>query len=80
MTVLSSGLVDIKGVTADCMPGTNVVNSGATLQVDASLTVPAASSTAGAELFGTLKFDSGSTLKLGNGAVWARAITVGTAL
>ena len=79
VTVLSSGLLDIQGVVANSMPGTNVVNSGATLQVDASLAIPAAG-LAATDFFGTLKFDSGSTLKLGNGASWARAITVGSAL
>ncbi len=79
VTVLSSGLLDIQGVVANSMPGTNVVNSGATLQVDASLAIPAAGPAA-TDFFGTLQFNSGSTLKLGNAAVWARAITVGTAL
>lgn len=80
VTVLSGGLVDIKGTTMDCMPGTNVVNSGATLQVDDALSVPAAGIAGSGDLFGTLKFGSGSTLRLGAGSSWARNITIGAAI
>jgi len=80
VNVLSGGLVEIQDAGAACAPGTNVVKSGAMLQVDPSLTVPAAGGSSSTDLFGTLQFDSGSTLKLGNNAVWQRAITVGSAL
>ena len=75
------GILRITGVLAGCVPGTAVVKSGATVLVDAAVAVPAASSTAGgADLFGTLEFQTGSILKLGAGASWARNIAVGSAL
>jgi hypothetical protein len=80
VNVLSGGLVKIEDAGAGCAPGTNIVKNGATLQVDPSLTVPAAGGSSSTDLFGTLQFDSDSTLKLGNNAVWQRAITVGSAL
>ncbi len=80
VNVLSGGLVEIQDAGAACAPGTNVVQSGAVLQVDGGLRVPAAGDSASTDLFGTLQFDSGSTLKLGNLAVWERAITVGSPL
>jgi len=81
-----SGMLEIlANPAAECFPGVTTINSGGVLKVVDSVTVPAAS--AAGDLFGsdvdgsdTLKFNSGAVLRLGNGAVWARAITVGTAL
>ncbi len=73
-----SGQLEIQTATANQCPGTVEIRSAAVLNVLASIAVPADSSTS--DLFGSLKFNSGSTLKLGNGASWARNITVGTAL
>jgi hypothetical protein len=78
VTVLSGGLVDIKGSAANCVPGAMEVESGAKLQVESGLTIPNASSAN--DLFGTLKFKSGAGLVLRDGAVWGRTIVVGTAL
>jgi hypothetical protein len=78
VTVLSGGLVDIKGLAANCVPGVMEVKNGATLQVDPNLKVPSASDTN--DLFGTLNFNSGAGLVLRNGAVWGRTIVVGTAV
>ena len=79
VNVLSGGLVDIKGLAANCVPGAMEVKSGAKLQVESGLTVPSAADSA-TDLFGTLNFNSGSALKLKNGAVWGRTIVVGTAV
>ena len=76
-TVPSGGLVKIMGNTASSVPGDTEVQSGAVLEVANSVTVPAHT---GADIFGTLKFDSGASLKLGASSSWARNITVGTAL
>lgn len=72
------------------VPGTTEIFSGAEVRVAAGLTVPAAGNPSGIpadanDIFGTatlqtLVFDSGSKLVLGDGAVWARDITVGTPL
>jgi hypothetical protein len=91
--VTVAGILELKSaMSGGYCAGVNEIQSGATLLVDASVSVPAyAAALVGAntDFFnhwngsaseGSLKFDSGSTLKLGNGAVWARAITVGTAL
>ncbi len=80
VTVLSGGLVDIKGLAENCIPGPMEIKNGAMLRVDHNLTVPAAGGAGSSDLFGTLQFSSGSTLKLGNGVYWTRPITVGTAL
>ncbi len=77
VNVLSGGLAKVMAATADCAPDDMIVQSGGVLEVAASVNVPADT---GADLFGTLKFNTGSTLKLGNATVWARPITVGTAL
>jgi hypothetical protein len=74
------GILKITGVLAGCAPGTAVVRSGATVLVDAALAVPAAGDSSSSDLFGTLEFQTGSILKLGAGASWARNISVGTAL
>ena len=76
-TVPSGGLVKIMGNTASSVPGATQLQSGAVLEVADSIAVPAHT---GADIFGTLKFDSGSMLKLGASSTWARNITVGTAL
>ena len=65
------------GNTASSVPGDTQLQSGAVLEVAGSVTVPAHT---GADIFGTLKFDTGSSLKLGVGSTWARNISVGTAL
>ena len=78
VNVLSGGLVDIKGLAANCVPGVMEVTSGAMLQVDPNLTVPSASDAN--DLFGTLNFNSGAGLVLRDGAVWGRTIVVGTAV
>ena len=78
VNVLSGGLVKIEDAGAACAPGTNVVKNGATLQVDAILNIPAAGASNDLFRVGGLKFESGATLKLGNGSVWGRAITVGS--
>ena len=75
-TVPSGGLVKIMGNTASSVPGATQLQSGAVLEVADSIAVPAHT---GADIFGTLKFDSGASLKLGVGSNWARNITVGTA-
>ena len=86
---LTSGLHTINGIlellsgaSTGCVPGQTAIQSGGILKVNAGITVPA--SDWSTDLFGvgtadTLQFNSGSTLKLGNGASWARNITVGTA-
>jgi hypothetical protein len=76
-TVPSGGLVKIMGATASSVPGDTEVQSGAVLEVAGSVAVPADTD---ADIFGTLKFDSGASLKLGSSSSWARNITVGTAL
>ena len=76
-TVPNGGLVKIMGATASSVPGDTELQSGAVLEVADSIAVPAHT---GADIFGTLKFDSGATLKLGVGSTWARNISVGTAL
>jgi sugar lactone lactonase YvrE len=76
-TVPSGGLVKIMGNTASSVPGATQLQSGAVLEVADSIAVPAHT---GADIFGTLKFDSGASLKLGVGSTWARNISVGTAL
>jgi len=76
-TVPNGGLVKIMGNTASSVPGATQLQSGAVLEVADSIAVPAHT---GADIFGTLKFDSGSMLKLGASSTWARNITVGTAL
>lgn len=76
-TLVSTGTVEIMGATAASFPGVTEVQSGGVLQVSAAVSVPA---TGGSDLFtGTLKFDTGSKLILGNDSTWARNITVGTA-
>jgi hypothetical protein len=65
------------GNTASSVPGATEIQSGAVLEVAGSVVVPADT---GADIFGTLKFDSGASLKLGASSSWARNITVGTAL
>ena len=84
VNVLFGGIVETQDDGRACAPGTNVVKNGAMLQVAPGLTVPAAgdandlfSARDAALGIGGLKFESGSTLKLGNNSVWARAITVG---
>ena len=74
-----SGQLEIQTATANQCPGTVEIRSAAVLNVLAGIAVPA-DSPATSDLFGSLKFNSGSTLKLGNGTSWARNITVGTAL
>ena len=76
-TVPNGGLVKIMGNTASSVPGATQLQSGAVLEVADSIAVPAHT---GADIFGTLKFDSGSMLKLGASSTWARNISVGTAL
>ena len=77
VNVLSGGLAKVMAATADCAPDDMIVQSGGVLEVADSVSVPASGA---GDLFGTLKFNTGSTLKLGNSTVWARAITVGVAL
>ena len=74
------GILQITGVLAGCVPGTAVVKSGGTVLVDPALAVPADGNSSSSDLFGTLEFQTGSILKLGAGASWARNISVGTAL
>ena len=76
-TVPNGGLLKLMGNTASSVPGDTQLQSGAVLEVADSVTVPAHT---GADIFGTLKFDSGASLKLGVGSTWARNISVGTAL
>ena len=73
------GVLKMTGALANCVPGTAAVKSGGTVLVDAAVAVPAAGGAA-TDVFGTLVFESGSILKLGAGASWARNISVGTAL
>ena len=75
--VPSGGLVKIMGNTASSVPGATEIQSGGVLEVLASVAVPAHTA---ADIFGTLLFDSGSILKLGAGASWARNMAIGTAL
>jgi len=77
-TVLSGGLVKIMGATASSVPGATEIQSGGVLEVLASVAVPV--HTSAADIFGTLKFNSGSILKLGAGVSWARNMRIGTAL
>jgi len=89
--VTVAGILELKSAMAGgYCAGVNVING--ILQVDNSVTVPAfaaATNSTNTDFFnhwngsaseGSLKFNSGATLKLGSGATWARAITVGTAL
>ena len=76
-TVPNGGLLKLMGNTASSVPGDTQLQSGAVLEVADSVTVPAHT---GADIFGTLKFDSGASLKLGVGSTWARNISVSTAL
>ena len=73
------GILKMTGALANCVPGTAAVKSGGTVNVDASVAIPA-DGNATTDVFGTLVFESGSILKLGAGASWARNISVGTAL
>lgn len=62
---------------AGAVPGLMEIKSGCTLEVDADLSVPSASSVN--DVFtGGLKMNGGSTLKLGNGVNFDRDIVVGT--
>ncbi|MEI7494462.1 MAG: hypothetical protein WCJ92_07715 [Alphaproteobacteria bacterium] len=70
-----SGQLEIQTATANQCPGSVIIENAAVLYVDSAVAVPA-DSPAASDLFGSLKFNSGSTLKLGNGASWARNITV----
>jgi len=82
------GMLEIlTGAVTGCVPGQTTIFSGATLKVDNNISVPQYNNTG--DLFGindtgsphdTLQFNSGAKLMLGNGAVWARDITVGSAL
>ncbi len=63
-------------VTAGAVPGYMEIQSGCVLEVDAGLTVPAAND-ANDVFTGGLKVASRAILKLGDGAVWKRAIHVG---
>ena len=70
---------EVSGVpTAGAVPGPMVIQQYAQLSVDAGLAVPA-DSDAGDVFTGTLKFNSGSVLKLGHGSSWARDMTIGEA-
>jgi len=70
----------VSGVpTAGAVPGPMVIQQYAQLSVDAGLAVPA-DSDAGDVFTGTLQFNSGSVLKLGDGSSWARDMTIGEAL
>ena len=76
VTVKNAGLVKLMDVAVpDCVPGAMKVESGGILEVAANKTVPAVGAS---ELFGTLRFDTGSKLKLGDAANWARAVTIGS--
>lgn len=73
-TVEDGGTLRLAGIAAGAVPGTTEIKSGGTLEVTTTSTVPS-----GTSVINSLKFESGSKLKLGNGAIWARPITVGTA-
>lgn len=92
LNVLSGGTLELGSdlVAGDfsCVAGTTVISG--TLDVKASVPAYAAAvdGTNDTDFFnywdgsasaGTLKFNSGATLKLANGVTWAREITVGTA-
>ena len=76
VTVKNAGLVKLMDVAVpDCVPGAMKAESGGILEVAANKTVPAVGAS---DLFGTLRFDTGSKLKLGHAANWARAVTIGS--
>ncbi len=75
-----TGQLEIQTATANQCPGNVVIKNAGVLNVAPSIAVPADGAATSSDLFGTLNFNSGSTLRLGNGASWARNITVATAL
>ncbi len=78
VTVKNAGLVKLMGVVPDCVPGAMKVESGGILEVAASLEVPAAGVPASGDLFGSLRFDTGSKLFLRGGANWRRPVVIGS--
>jgi hypothetical protein len=78
VTVKNAGLVKLMGVVPDCVPGAMKVESGGILEVAASLEVPAAGVAASGDLFGSLRFDTGSKLSLRGGANWRRPVVIGS--
>jgi hypothetical protein len=75
-----TGQLEIQTATANQCPGNVVIKNAGVLNVAPSIAVPADGAATSSDLFGTLNFNSGSTLRLGNGASWALNITVATAL
>jgi hypothetical protein len=66
-----------------CFPGQTIIKNGGALKVDDHITAPQYNDAG--DLFGTggsdtLQFANGAKLVLGNGAVWARNITVGSGI
>ncbi len=95
VTTVSAGAeLKIIDNTVSCAPGVTTVQSGGIVDVAALKSVPAyaaPTALAATDFFnrwdsaalaaeGSLKFESGSILRLGDGSSWARNITVGTAL
>ena len=75
--VQSHGILEITAATPDCVKGHTEIMAGGKIQVDASVTIPAAGD-ASTDVFGGLKFHSGSVLVLGPGANWQRDIVLET--
>jgi hypothetical protein len=79
VTVKNAGLVKLMGVAVpDCVPGAMKVESGGILEVAPSLEVPAAGVPASGDLFGSLRFDTGSKLLLRGGVNWRRPVVIGS--
>lgn len=73
------GLLEITSLpAAGAIGGSTVIEAAGTLKVDDSITVPGLG---GSDIFNAsnLTFKDGATLELGNGVVWNRPITVGSA-
>ncbi len=84
-TVANGGLLQLMDAIPTSVPGITEIQLGGKLQVLAGVSVPANDASNGdvfndGETGGSLQFDAGSTLKLGNGSIWARDITVDAAL
>jgi len=77
INVHTAGILEITAATPDCVRGHTEIQSGGRVKVDASVTIPAAGD-ASTDVFGGLKFHSGSVLVLGPGANWQRDIVLET--
>lgn len=77
INVHAAGILEITAATPDCVRGHAEIQSGGRVKVDAGVTIPVAGD-ASTDVFGGLKFHSGSVLVLGPGANWQRDIVLET--